>query len=168
MSAFIVHRIHVAALVRFHQLADRGRDDFRALVPPPEPGGAWDVRHYTPQSAADCLMAENVRSVRARYEDADRSGMVAPADLEGFLPEEIEAAPELTPLEALKACDCLEYQSCETEEYRASAAYWLLDAIRGRAIHSLHGYGSAEGWSLSPESLAGRSRVTLLSELVRR
>jgi len=91
-----------------------------------------DVANYF----ADVLMRENVRSVRARYQD-----MVVAAP---FIPS---ARPDqcagLTPLHILKMCDCLEYQSCETDDYHTTTAWHLLQAIRRAAIRELPGYDEA-------------------------
>lgn len=62
---------------------------------------------------------ENARSLTALYKGADDYGPYA------FRP-----FPHLlTDVEAKKAIDCLEYQSCESDDYRTTLAYVILAAM---------------------------------------
>jgi hypothetical protein len=56
--------------------------------------------------------------------------------------------PRLNPVSILKLCDCLEYQSCETEDYNETVAYRLLNVIRRAAIRILPGYDDAK-WEIA-------------------
>ena len=91
-------------------------------------------------------MAENVRSVDHRYNETN--AREAP-----FTFAEIASARDLTPVEALKCAHCLEYQSCETEDYQDTAAYLLLQRICDAAVklgadRKAPGYDSAP-WGLT-------------------
>lgn len=97
---------------------------------------------------ADILYDENLRSVGARYPNEGID------DLPGFddKPDRIEitgydmARPaylRLKPVDILKMCDCLEYQSCETDDYRKTLGFKLLNKIRSAAICDLPGYEDA-------------------------
>ena len=96
---------------------------------------------------ADILYQENIRSVRDRYPSDKWDELPGPIEI----PIHIVVAPEdqvkaiyrLPPVSILKMCDCLEYQSCETEDYRQTIAFDLLDNIRRAAIHCLAGYEDA-------------------------
>lgn len=95
----------------------------------------------------DLLYQENIRSVRARYPDDTWS------DLPGLIhkPLHIVVQPEhfrsrayrMAPVSILKMCDGLEYQSCETDDYRSTIGYRLLEEIRRAAISALPGYEDA-------------------------
>jgi hypothetical protein len=109
---------------------------------------------------ANMLWRENKASVLARYgRDDDYSAI-----------EEIKAREigvfhaEIDPVQVLKSCDCLEYQSCEHDGWEASEAKAFLEALRGSAWRSLPGYEKA-AWGppekrgpvlVSLSSLAGR------------
>lgn len=96
---------------------------------------------------ADILYQENVRSVRAQYPEGPLKS------LPGRIEEPIHivldprdqtlAKFRLPPVSILKMCDCLEYQSYETDDYRQTVAFRLLDSIRRAAICCLAGYEDA-------------------------
>lgn len=95
---------------------------------------------------ADLLYQENVRSVRARYPDDKWDELAGPCikPLHMVVSSEESHRTRLLPAVALlKLCDCLEYQSCETEDWKLSAAFELLGLIRGAAISALPGYEQA-------------------------
>lgn len=54
----------------------------------------------------------------------------------------------LTAVEVLKACDCYDYQSCETDDYHETTAAKLVDRIRKSAIGKLPGYEDAP-WGIT-------------------
>ena len=79
---------------------------------------------------ANILGAENVRSVNYRYaHNAD-----AQETFTLFTGKQIrEHAHEVSPVQIVKLCDCLKYQSCETDDYEQTEAYALLMTIRAKA-----------------------------------
>jgi len=89
-----------------------------------------------PDLLATILYRENVRSVRHRYPN-----------------DAFEALERLTiggngrqiadPVQILKLCQCLEYQSCETPDWEQSTAYKILQSIMSAAIGDLPGYKEA-------------------------
>lgn len=89
---------------------------------------------------ANVLRAENIRSVehRYRYEEGERLVRIKVSDREMYLP-----ALKPGPVAVLKMCDCLDYQSCETDDWEATVAYRLLAGIRSAAIRALPGYNAA-------------------------
>lgn len=113
-----------------------------------------DDQVLTAQAVARALAAENIRSVSCRYPD-DKDGQ-RPGP--GMRDAEIMEAAAIyaghfvskgiipTTLQVLKLCAGLEYQSCETHDYRQSDAYIQLYWIRSTAIQSLPGY-EQECWS---------------------
>jgi hypothetical protein len=75
------------------------------------------------------LWRENVKSVAYRYQLATRD----PKELADY--ERDVAAYEYEPCEAIApavvdAIDCLDYQSCEHDEWQSSAAFDLLERLR--------------------------------------
>lgn len=121
MSAFVVPHAHVDALV------------------------SWAVHHRvplfpapaTPASVAAELFEENCRSVDHRYGEVNaRDYRYRAADVWGMAPVQI-----------LKACNCLEYQSCEHPGWPDSQARANLEVIRAYAVRMLPGYDEAE-WTI--------------------
>lgn len=159
MSAFICGPDHFIALAVF---ATGGRD---MRVKPQyvkgcaEPGQLYGMRGPALASAyANILYAANIRSVSVRY----------PNDKYDELPGPIEKPDEITvthrhtnhvnwvlePVQILKMCDCLEYQSCEAEDWEQTTAYNLLHQIRKAAIRALQGYEDAPWDYWAPEKKA--------------
>jgi len=94
----------------------------------------------------ELLYQENIRSVRARYPDDTWDTLPGPTMKPIHIVISNHDMLELNhaqPLNILKACDSLEYQSCETTDYESTVAFMLLQAIRSAAIHSLPGYDDA-------------------------
>lgn len=143
MSAYVCSKAHIKALALFAVRKSYGS----MFVDPSYVDGAKDVTGDLNEIAtryAAILLAENVRSVRARYA----------YDLGDY--EEIKistsevlsrTAPFLTPVAILKLCNSLAYQSCETEDWETTNAYKLLQQIKDAAIRILPGYEDAP-WGL--------------------
>jgi hypothetical protein len=130
MSAFICSDKHVSTIVRFASKTNvvvySGNPSLRWIV-------AGNERH-----TASMLHAENVKSVNYRYLQAAPDGGIV------YDPH----APELRPIEVIKACDCLAYQSCEHPEWETSIANELLNEIQRKAVSLLPGYESAR-WEIA-------------------
>lgn len=47
------------------------------------------------------------------------------------------------PVEVIKACNCYNYQACETPDWKDTEAQAIVHALRERAIKQLEGYGKA-------------------------
>jgi len=88
---------------------------------------------------ANILKAENIRSVNARYLESETA-------VACMIPANRFALPR-DAVTILKLCDCLEYQSCDTDDYAETEAARLLMAIRNLAIRRLPGYDDAP-WGL--------------------
>jgi hypothetical protein len=112
-----------------------------------------ELRHYNRDAVGQMLAAENAKSLRARYSDADE-GMVAEWADDGYVWQipGSEFTPfgdyQLTAVAALKAIECYAYQACEHRGWHASSAAAFCDALRKRLIDYLPGYEDAPwGWS---------------------
>lgn len=120
MSAFTVSKKHTAAVVRFFQMHAHERFDDTDLLD-------W----------ANRLQRANVASVNYRYphHEQERAEKITQYDL--------LHARLLTPVEALKAVQCLNYQSCEPPTWEESPERALLKRIEYVAINALPGYNEA-------------------------
>ena len=134
MSAFIVSDSHINALVRY-----ASRHNVRVFHS--NPLTMFRVQDNE-QEAASLLLDENVKSVNYRYRD--KKVMSITYDM---------GAPILTAIQAIKAAQCLRYQSCENSDYEDSIAFKLVEAIITDAIPRLDGYESAQ-WAISDKVTA--------------
>ena len=112
----------------------------------------------TAQHVARELAAENIRSVAARYPDDQDGNRPGSCDLTDAQILEAAAlwaghyvangdAAEVGLATRLKLCDCLAYQSNETDEWATSKAREQLRRIRGTAVATVPGYDRAPwGW----------------------
>jgi len=122
MSAFIVTKAHVAAIVRWYERSGGLRTHHDAPLP---------------ETLAAMLYAENVRSVNHRYSHH------APDEPLAFSVRDIGIAPDLTPVQAIKAIHCLRYQSCECEDFDTTPSAKMLDRMESWGVSHLPGYDDA-------------------------
>lgn len=111
------------------------------------------------EAYANILYGENIRSCQARYPQDTFSGLPGEGDKPNsitLLNQEyaMQGSLRLPAVSILKMCDCLEYQSCETEDYRTTLAWELLSHIRKAAWHQLPGYEDAPWDYITPERKA--------------
>lgn len=172
MSAFIVDRAHIDALVT---AALRPRLSLHWMDC--DPDTLWQTRTTTDAY----FQAMQAHTHHARYEDADRIGVMLwaanlasvtaryPDDASGARPgsgdtDEAIAAytyrgrtPALEPVAVLKALSCYEYQSCEHAGWHGSEAERFCDALRSAMIACLPGYEDA-AWEILPPPIPLRMR----------
>lgn len=123
MSAFIVSPDHITALLA--GFAAHSRQLRRRSL------SEDDLSEIGRQ-----LLCENCRSVAYRYDTpVDDGWQNYRFDRKFLFRPPVRAKAQL-----LKLCDCLEYQSCERDDWYASAAFRKLNEIRGLLISSLPGY----------------------------
>lgn len=131
MSAFVVSTDHINAILNW---ANQQRDVIRFYIP------GTDRRYYSADQIDDLtavgelLLTENVRSVNHRYQD--HGGQEA-------FTFNLKIHQHLKPVEVIKLCNCLRYQSCEHPEWKQSFANKVLDTIISAAIYNLPGYDKA-------------------------
>lgn len=124
MSAFIVSDTHINSLVRY---ASRHKLSVYFNRQLGFPFGKERLNVYdNEQAIAQILLDENVKSVNYRYRDNEVMSITYD-----------RAAPILTAIEAIKAAQCLRYQSCEHSDYEDSIAFKLIEAIITDAILAL-------------------------------
>ena len=119
MSAFIVNDYHINALVTYGLQAKAeywtGKERVRFSE-----DTAWAL--------ASKLYRANVKSVNFRYGDRNRTT--------GFKYAPVKIS-HLSAADIVKACDCLDYQSCELASWDRSEARKILQAIREEAVRVL-------------------------------
>jgi hypothetical protein len=173
MSAWIVSKEHVDVLTRFAIERSRGTFGFswwqvdadgryagwRKLD---EHGPGVDPERFTPSQLGQVLVSENVRSVHHRYpsDDVDAGELPGPCDAYYLAPYVYEdPGYVLSPGEVFKAIDCLDYQSCETDDWHQTEAFALLRSLREEACAMVNGYEAAP-WGFDAESLSALRKVS--------
>jgi hypothetical protein len=127
MSAFIVSNKHIDTLVSYamssgiHQVYHNG-----------------DTCHLDGEGMGMILAEQNARSVNARYREQTTVDY-------SWTP--IYRLPT-NAVQILKACNCYDYQACETDDYDTTLAHAIIQAIQSKAIRSLPGYDAAE-WEIN-------------------
>jgi hypothetical protein len=144
MSAFMVDKAHVIYLA---QAAAKYGIYWK--------GADGKTRHFEQYEnerliaeVANILWKENDRSVSHRY-DLDEEKVktlyvVSRVDCE-------EARFKFDPLQVIKSCRCLDYQSCECPDYEQTEAYRITTALVFATVNELPGYNDLI-WG-SPEPL---------------
>jgi hypothetical protein len=130
MSAFICSDEHINVLINY---AVNKRASYY-----------WNPRRIdiTSKNASEIgqiLLDENYRSVNHRY----RSEHGEPHAFKFKLSIKPYSAVDI-----LKAINCLDYQSCETDDWSKSQAWAILDGLKDVAIRNLPGYEASNGWNL--------------------
>ena len=128
MSAFIVSDSHINALVRYASRHKVGVSYGATVMRL----NAFDNE----QAVAQILFEENVKSVNYRYSESETTQI-----------DYDRGAPILTAIQAIKAAQCLRYQSCEHPEFENSLASKFIEAIISNAIPDLDGYDTAQ-WAI--------------------
>lgn len=129
MSAFIVSKAHI------HAILSTALDLH-----------ACGVTDDTATEIGRRLLGENVRSVVHRYRlaplDPERSGYEQAAGLYVF-----RYRSDVSLVTAAQLADSLEYQSCETDDYRSTQAAEFVSGLRSALLRRLPGYDAAP-WCL--------------------
>lgn len=133
MSAYLVPDYHINALVSW--AASRHGSNAVSYY--------WNGRRREIRNdekrIASVLFAENVRSVNARYREAD------PAH--GFVFKRV--VNMLNPIDVIKGCHGYSYQACEAEGWEESEAFAIIAGIERSAIRALPGYEDSNAWCIS-------------------
>jgi hypothetical protein len=138
MSAFMVSAEHMNRIVTY------AAEVLGVYHGTPTPDLYWGdtllpIRLDMRQELGDLLMAENARSIGARY--GVQEG--ATADTEVFT-WTYQRTKVVSAVEFLKLCVSLDYQSCESSDYQKTGAFFVLRALILRAISEIPGYGAAQ------------------------
>jgi hypothetical protein len=132
MSAFMVGREHIWAIV----------DAWRKSQ---EHGWNSAPKFETLAEKGQMLWDENRSSVQYRYPDCEGNNLPGPVGCDfDYGTHEIDMGkPNYSPVEILKACHCLEYQSCEHPHWEESEARFFLVNIREAQERLMPGYEEA-------------------------
>lgn len=136
MSAFMVGREHIWAIV------DAWRKDHERWSGAPT--------FETLAEHGQMLWDENRESVEFRYPDCKGNDLPGPigCDFVYGTHELGMTKPNYTPVQILKACHCLEYQSCEHPNWEHSDAHTFLVHVSQAMERKLPGYEKAE-WEIA-------------------
>jgi len=171
MSAFVCSQDHIKALAIFaaHRTPGHGPNvdpryfkydggDERMCGRPDE-----ELATYY----ANILYCENIRSVQHRYPQDktldDLPGEINKPDFltvtaSEFWDQFTDIRFAVPPLHILSMCSCLEYQSCETNDWQKTLAYRLIQRIKDAAIRALPGYENAP-WEYTKPEVQKRRRA---------
>jgi hypothetical protein len=137
MSVFILSNKHINVLVSALLLKNRGI--FNIYDSKDE---AYEFISYKDgDKIGQILLNENYRSINYRYNDTQKP----PHKFKYQFQSEVKYYDYLVQIFA--ACDCYDYQSCETDDYKQTLAYSIIDKIRKETIRRLRHYDKAE-WSI--------------------
>lgn len=125
MSAFIVSDKHIDTILTFSEGLHVWHEEHGIVLQGTELNLAGQV-----------LIDQNYASYNYRYDESHQTPSYT-----------FKRQPMPSAVQVIKACDSLEYQSSETEDYRETWAYKLTESIRENAIGKLPGYNEAE-WSI--------------------
>jgi hypothetical protein len=97
------------------------------------------VTSVNAEEVGQILIDENYRSVSCRYQDRTESHF-GKAPTYKF---NAKHGPLPNAIVMLKLCNNFAYQACETDDWKDSVAFKIVEAIKERAITKLPGYDSA-------------------------
>lgn len=140
MSAYVCDPSHIGLLAAYAAANDCSLQQWRDANPV-----------ITAQTVARELMAENIRSVAFRYpndKDGERPGrQLKDATLvelaQHYAAYYLKNTFDVTSVAILSLVSCLDYQSCETDDWRETTACRQLERIQTKAIRHLPGWGDA-------------------------
>lgn len=99
------------------------------------------------------LAKENLRSVGYRYPDdnapagtIDLSDRLTVKEAQDYARKYYFNPPRISLVDILKMCQCYDYHSCESPDWRDTLAYRQIQWIMSAAIHKLPGYQDSPGW----------------------
>jgi hypothetical protein len=154
MSAFIVGHDHIDALLTFAIAR-------KTLYYVAATGVTVEITLDNASAIGAILLQENERSVRHYDPDTPADDLPGTdgerADNYAFRVFELchQLPREQIVVWVLKACDCFDYQACETDDYDSSLACRIIDCIHDTAVESLMGYDEAP-WHISRHRCAWR------------
>ena len=141
MSAYVVSVAHIAAIVRYGVMA-RNVNVYHPDAPM-DLGGTTILRltYERASQVGQLLLNENHASVNYRYEEHKKPPVYY----------HTWRGRQLSAVEAIKACDCLDYQCSEHPDWGGSLAKAVLTSIREAAIGHLPGYEEAP-WEIPADA----------------
>ena len=153
MSCFIVNEKHINTLVNY--LKEKSK--FQTTI---EIEGKRLSLHdpSTLTKVGNVLVCENFRSYNYRYDEHENSYIYNYHFDWDIL--------NMNPVQIIKACHCLNYQSCECPDYNESEAKRIIDTIKTIAICNLPGYDEAK-WEITEEKKESKMKEDNCSRSIR-
>lgn len=148
MSAWIVSHAHIDALLTFVE------QEKISLPLSGTPTDAIAIKGGGATAIGRILLAENLRSVLHRYpNDTEETCPGTEGEtVAGYTFKPFKDLPNMPSGQAcvwvLKACHCLDYQCCETDDWKETQAFRILETIESAAIRRLPGYNEAP-WGIN-------------------
>lgn len=141
MSAFLVGDYHINCLLTFAK-----HNDAYLYTKGVYCGKLSKAQKDELSRIGQILTNENNRSINHRYKETKQP--------ETYQFKEI-LNRRFKPIEILKACQCFDYQACETDDYETTNAKDIVQRIRLCAIRCLPEYDNCDGWEFHmPEKVA--------------
>lgn len=143
MSAFVVSTQHIQYLVTTAKKFGTSGVGFTWLDPALKYHAKLDPFERAQLTRlGQVLLDANCKSVDVRYPNAEDVGVREVYAHRG------DWRGPLDPVQVIKAVQCLDYQACESADWRESEACAILEALKSRAIDSLPGYDEA-AWEIN-------------------
>ena len=137
MSAFVVSNFHIVYMLSSYDYSHtRGIINIRCENNRDISFNLSSLEGF--EEAANILLSQNYRSVDCRYDQSSFVPKVSWLRIPMYKTE---------PIQALCACDCYDYQACETPDYQDTLACRIISRIRQCNIRRLPGYDKAQ-WGL--------------------
>lgn len=141
MSAYICNPEHFGILAAYAAAHDCALYDWKNVD-----------KRITAQNVAKNLALENIRSVAYRYpndKDGERPGpclkdaqiVEAAAIYAAYFVDHPQA---IRPMQIIKLCDCVDYQSCETPDWITTKAWRQLEWLKSAALHNMPEYNTGQ------------------------
>jgi hypothetical protein len=157
MSAYLVEPQHITEIVKWASNPQQGGVDYCYNLVTKE------QIDCDPKQMVMTLAQANIDSLVARYEDDPNKHQSIFQDCLDILQYSTDGA-SVSLLTGVGSCDlkaddiynmvqCLEYQSCEVDNWVETDAYWLLNAIKDRAGYKLS-KDAEVSWSFNSREVA--------------
>lgn len=126
MSAYLVEPDHIGVIAQFAAQNECGKW-----------GDHYNDQLLTAEQFSDCLAKANIKSIKTRYPDDDSSKLEDKIYL-GLCRDSAKKSHGHIDLLAMAALvKCLEYQSCEPDDWYQSKAFKVLTSIREIVLRKL-------------------------------
>ena len=136
MSAYIVSDNHIHSIVSYTKIVLKEvyyNNKSLSLT------GVWEAAENT-NRLGQILINANYLSINERY--IHKEGYPEKPHKYAF-----KETPLLSPIEVIKACHCLDYQSCESDDWEHSDANQIIQNIIYNTSKKLDGYNQA-AWGI--------------------
>ena len=133
MSAYLVSSDHIAQIINWIHTGNRISNISRYNL------FRKKEIFITPDGMASYLTWGNIQSITARYKD--RMGY-SDEDFKAYTQEvldkvKVRKPSSLTAADVYNMCNCLEYQSCEIDNWIETNAYWTIHNIQAVAAREM-------------------------------